>query len=93
MLAAIQAFEVDEAVVGRVAIPMVDMAAIRYIAERRPPNIAVKLLAAARKVSLAWPKPVKTAIEILRERVKHDRIDEPACRLSADFHPSPVKNK
>lgn len=93
VLGGVHALQIGEHVVGGVVVPVVDMAARRYLSEGRAPNIAMQFLAAARVIDLARPKTVETAIEILRERVKDDWTNEPVCRLSADFHPLSVMNK
>lgn len=93
MLACGKALKVLKPIVGWVAVPVMDMTAFWYRAESARPNVSVKLLAAARVISLAWPYAVQTAIEILRDRVKDDWTNEPIRRLPADVHPFSVQNK
>lgn len=85
------ALKVAENIVAWIAVPVVNVAPTWDRAESHFPNISVQLLAASRKVCLAWPNTVEPTIEILREGVKVDWITEPFVRDSADIHPLAVK--
>lgn len=93
MLAGIHAFEIFETIVEDVPVPMVDMAIGRDRPKSRCPSIPMKFLATARQVTIAWPKSVEAAVEILRDFVKVDRIAVVGVNDLADFHPLSVKNK
>jgi hypothetical protein len=92
MLGRRQAFEIWDGVVKHVPVAMVDVAPLRDGPKGRRPNIPMKALAAPRKVLFTRPNTIEAAIEILRVNVKHDWIDVPGARLSADIHPLPVMN-
>jgi hypothetical protein len=93
MLGRRDAFEILDSVIGRVAVPVVDVTAVWDRPESNAPNVSMQLLATSRPIPIARPTTIETAIEILRDRVKDDWILEPFDRLSADLHPLSVLNK
>jgi hypothetical protein len=92
MLGSWDALQVAEPVVCNVLIPMMDVTALRDRAERSLPNVSVKVPLAL-EVPTRRPNPIDAPLKNLREWVSDDWIMEPGRRLSADLHPSTVKNK
>jgi hypothetical protein len=92
MLVGRDTFQISEQIVDRIAVAMVDMASLWDRPESSLPNVPVQPLAAARRILVPRPKPVKAAVKVLGEGIEIDRIGVPVRRLAADFHPLSVKN-
>ncbi len=86
------AFKIGQQIVPWVVIPVVNVAALRNIAESAPPNSTMQRLTAARKISLARPHTVKAAVKVLCDLVQPDRISVFGVRDSANIHPLAVLN-
>jgi hypothetical protein len=87
------ALKIADGIVGRIAVPMVDMTSIRDRPKRRTPYIPMEPSAATREVPLFGPEPVESTIEVLAERIEHDWISKPGVRLSAELHPFSVDQR
>jgi hypothetical protein len=75
----INAFEIDDAIVAGVTIPVVNVTAVWNSAKRALPNSAVKQLAATCVIRVTRSRTIQATIEKLRNGVKHDWIDEFVC--------------
>ena len=93
VLAGVETFEIAKAVVGDVAVSVMDVAARRDSAESALPHLSMKLLAAPTEIPLARPQAIKAAVKILCRCVKDDRVSEPFRNDPANLHPLAVKNK
>jgi hypothetical protein len=92
MFLGVKALQVFKAIVFRVSVAVVDVAAGWYCAKSAHPNVAMKFLAAAREIPIAWPFAIEAAAEVLRNCVKHDRTNERRVRSFANLHPFAVMN-
>src|SRR5262245_52679834 len=76
MLAGWRTFQIGKCIVPHIGVAVMDVATAWYLAESSLPNQPVSALTSDRKVALTRPKTMELAIEILRDRVKLDRICE-----------------